>query len=55
MVPLLGKFFKNPRMEVAMVRHAEAIRDEVRQLNSEFLVLAEKSGLFTPTLSLIHI
>ena len=37
-------------MEVAMVRHAEAIRDEIQQLNTEFLDLVEQSGMFTPTI-----
>jgi 2-dehydropantoate 2-reductase len=50
MVAFLHKILTNPRMEVAMVRHAEVIRDEIMQLNSEFLQLAEKSGVFTPTI-----
>ena len=37
-------------MEVAMVRHAEVIRDEIQQLNTEFLDLVEQSGMFTPTI-----
>ena len=49
-VYLLGKLIKNPRMEVAMVRHAEVIRDEIQQLDMEFLDLVEQSGLFTPTI-----
>lgn len=49
-VCLLGKLIKNPRMEVAMVRHAEVIRDEIQQLNAEFLDLVEQSGVFTPTI-----
>jgi len=49
-VSLLGKLIKNPRMEVAMVRHAEVIRDEIQQLNTEFLDLVERSGMFTPTI-----
>ena len=50
MVNFLRKLLNNPRMEVGMVRHAEVIRDEIMQLNSEFLQLAEKSGVFTPTI-----
>jgi len=49
-VSFLGKMIKNPRMEVAMVRHAEVIRDEIQQLNKEFLDLVEQSGMFTPTI-----
>jgi 2-dehydropantoate 2-reductase len=50
MVALLRKALNNPRMEVGMVRHAEVIRDEIQQLNGEFLQLAEKSGVFIPTI-----
>jgi len=50
MVVFLRKLLNNPRMEAAMVRHAEVIRDEIQQLNSEFLQLAEKSGIFIPTI-----
>ncbi len=49
-VYFLGKLIKNPRMEVAIVRHAEVIRDEIQQLNEEFLDLVEQSGMFTPTI-----
>jgi len=49
-VSFLRKMIKNPRMEVAMVRHAEVIRDEIQQLNAEFLDLVEQSGMFTPTI-----
>jgi len=49
-VSFLRKAIKNPRMEVAMVRHAEVIRDEIQQLNAEFLDLVEQSGMFTPTI-----
>ena len=49
-VSFLGRLIKSPRMEVAMVRHAEVIRDEIQQLNKEFLDLVEQSGIFTPTI-----
>lgn len=49
-VAFLRKMLNNPRMEVGMVRHAKVIRDEIQQLNSEFLQLAEKSGVFIPTI-----
>jgi len=49
-VSFLGKLIKNPRMEVAMIRHAEVICDETQQLNAEFLDLVEQSGMFTPTI-----
>jgi len=50
MVAFLRKILQNPRMEVAMVRHAEAIRDEIQQLNSEFMQLVGQSAVFTPTI-----
>ena len=53
MVPFLQKAFKNPRMEVAMSRHAEVIRDEITQLNQEFRALIQQSGLFTPTIDFL--
>jgi 2-dehydropantoate 2-reductase len=49
-VLFLKKLIKNPRMEVVMVRHAEVIRDEIQQINAEFLDLVEQSGMFTPTI-----
>ena len=50
MVAFLRKVLKNPKMEVAMVKHAVVIRDEIQQLNGEFLQLAQRSGIFTPTI-----
>ena len=47
---LFSRLLRNPRMEVAMVRHAEVIRDEINQLNDEFLQLVESSGVFTPVI-----
>jgi len=52
-VAFLGKLIANPRMEVAMVRHAEVIRDEITQLNDEFMQLVEQSGEFTPTIQFL--
>jgi len=49
-VVFLSKMLKNPRMEVAMTKHAEVIRDEIQQLNSEFMALVQQSGEFTPTI-----
>jgi 2-dehydropantoate 2-reductase len=50
LVAFLRKLLNNPRMEVGLVRHASVIRDEIQQLNNEFLELAEKSGIFIPTI-----
>ena len=49
-VAFLSKVLKNPRMEVAMTKHAEVIRDEIQQLNAEFMELVDQSGVFTPTI-----
>ena len=49
-VAFLRKLLRNPRMEVAMVRHAEVIRDEIAQLNDEFMQLVDQSAVFTPTI-----
>ena len=52
-IPLLSKMIKNPRMEVAMARHVDVIRDEIEQLNQEFKVLVNASGLFTPAIDFL--
>jgi len=52
-IPLLSKLLTNPRMEVAMARHAEVIRDEITQLNHEFSALISESGLFTPAIDFL--
>ena len=53
MVALMVKFLNNPRMEVAMTKHAEVIRDEITQLNREFRALIKESGIFTPTIDFL--
>jgi len=50
---MLHRLVQNPRMEVALIRHAEVIRDEIQQLNSEFMRLVQASGLFTPTIQFL--
>jgi 2-dehydropantoate 2-reductase len=52
-VGFLRKIIKDPRMEVAMVRHAEVIRDEIQQLNGEFSQLIDGSGAFTPNINFL--
>jgi len=36
-----------------MVCHARNIRDEIQQLNDEFLQLVEKSGVFSPNIQFL--
>lgn len=52
-VALLKKVMRNPRVEVAMVRHARNIRDEILQLNNEFMLLVNQSGVFTPNIQFL--
>ncbi len=53
MVLFLKKMLKDPRMDTAMGKHAEVIRDEIEQLNREFRILIARSGLFTPTIDFL--
>jgi 2-dehydropantoate 2-reductase len=46
----LQQLLQNELMETAMVKHAEAARDEVIHLTEEFMVLARRSGVPTPTI-----
>jgi hypothetical protein len=43
----------NPLMETALVKHAEAARDEVQHLISEFMALARTTPVPTPTIDLL--
>ena len=50
LVSFVRRLIRKPAMDIAMMRHARAIRDEITQLNKEFMRLVEKSGLFTPNI-----
>jgi hypothetical protein len=50
LVAFVSKLIRNPRMDIAMMRHARVIRDEIQQLNAEFMLLVEQSGIFTPNI-----
>jgi ketopantoate reductase len=50
LVPLLQRLLANPLMETALVKHAEAARDEVQHLIGEFMVLAHSTSVPTPTI-----
>jgi 2-dehydropantoate 2-reductase len=54
LVLLLRSLLQNDLMEVALVRHAEVIRDEVRQLTDEFIALARRSSVPTPTIDRLY-
>ena len=46
----MQKLLQNELMETAMVKHAEAARDEVNHLTGEFMELARQSGILTPVI-----
>jgi ketopantoate reductase len=52
-VAFMQKLLRNPRMEIAMERHAKAAQDEIAQLIDEFLVLVDQSGMFTPNIQFL--
>jgi ketopantoate reductase len=54
MVPFLQRWLANELMEVAMVRHANAARDEVRHLADEFLALARSTSVPIPTIERLY-
>ena len=53
LVYLMEKLLDNPKMEVAMVKHAKAAESEVLHLMDEFMVLVRQSALFTPTIQFL--
>jgi 2-dehydropantoate 2-reductase len=50
LVLLAQRLLANPLMETALVKHAEAARDEVQHLIGEFLTLARSTPVPTPTI-----
>ncbi len=50
LVWLLQRLLVNELMEIALVRHAEAARDEVRCLADEFKALAAQTSVLTPAI-----
>jgi 2-dehydropantoate 2-reductase len=44
------RLLSSPLMETALVKHAEAARSEVQHLQGEFLALAERTSVPTPTI-----
>jgi 2-dehydropantoate 2-reductase len=49
-VLFLKRLLANPLMETALVKHAEAARDEVQHLIGEFMLLARATSVPTPTI-----
>jgi ketopantoate reductase len=54
LVFLLQRLLADERMQVAMVRHANAARDEVQHLADEFLTLARATSVPTPTIDRLY-
>jgi ketopantoate reductase len=54
LVLLLSRLLRNELMDVALVRHARVIRDEVRQLTDEFIALARTTSLPTPAIDRLY-
>jgi 2-dehydropantoate 2-reductase len=50
LVLLVQRLLANPLMETALVKHAEAARDEVQHLIGEFMALARTTSVRTPTI-----
>jgi ketopantoate reductase len=55
LVRLLQRMLANPLMEVAMVKHAEAARDEVKHHVDEFITLARTTSVPTPTIDDLYV
>ncbi len=50
LILLAQRLLTNPLMETALVKHAEAARDEVQHLIGEFMALARTTSVPTPTI-----
>jgi hypothetical protein len=54
LVLMLQRLLVHELMEVAMVKHANAARDEVQHLADEFLALARATPVSTPTIDRLY-
>ncbi len=54
LVAWVQRLLTNPLMEVALVRHANAARDEVKQLADEFRVLVRQTSVPTPAMDRLY-
>lgn len=54
MVPLLQRMVAHPNMEIALVRHANAARDEMQHLTDEFLALAQGTEAPLPAIKRLY-
>ncbi len=54
LVWVLRRRFADERMEIAMVKHANAARDEIKHLTDEFLTLAHTTNVPTPNIDRLY-
>ncbi|MGC9468246.1 MAG: ketopantoate reductase family protein [Anaerolineae bacterium] len=54
LVALLGRLLRDWRMDVALARHAESARDEMKHLANEFLALAAQTSVPTPAMDRLY-
>lgn len=54
LIPWLQRVIADPKMDIALVRHANAARDEVHHLTDEFLTLARSTAVPTPTIERLY-
>jgi hypothetical protein len=54
LVPFVQKLVADPKMETAMVKHAESARDEMKHLADEFLVLAAQTHVPIPSIRRLY-
>ncbi len=54
LIPLLRRWAADPKMDIALVRHANAARDEIKHLTDEFLTLARTTNVSTPNIDRLY-
>jgi len=54
LIPLFRRWAADPKMDIALVRHANAARDEVQHLTDEFLEIARTTHVPTPTIERLY-
>ncbi len=54
MTALLQRWIRDPKMEIALVGHANAARDELKQLTDEFLDIARTTAVPTPNIERLY-
>jgi 2-dehydropantoate 2-reductase len=55
LIPLLRRWAADPKMDIALVKHANAARDEVQHLANEFLAVARTTNVPTPNIDRLYL